>query len=845
GNGIGVTGSGSGTLTLSGSLAAINSFVNAGSVRYQTAADSTASQTLAITINDGGNTGTGGPLSASSNVTLNVTAVNDAPSITAPGSLLVTENVATALTGISFSDVDAGTGTVTVTLSVGAGSLSAAGGNGVNVTGTGSGTLTLSGSLAAINSFVNAGSVRFQTATNSTASQTLTVSIDDGGNTGTGGPLTASTSVALNVTGVNVAPSINAPGSLTVTEDVATALTGISFSDADAGTGIVTVTLSVGAGSLSATGGNGIGVTGSGSGTLTLSGSLSDINSFVNAGSVRYQTAADSTASQTLAITINDGGNTGTGGPLSASSSVTLNVTAVNDAPSINAPGSLTVTEDVATALTGISFADVDAGTGTVTVTLSVGAGSLTAAGGNGVNVTGSGSGTLTLSGSLAAINSFVNAGSVRFQTAANSTASQTLAITINDGGNTGTGGPLSASSSVTLNVTAVNDAPSITAPGSLTVTENVATALTGISFADVDAGTGTVTVTLSVGAGSLSATGGNGIGVTGSGSGTLTLSGSLAAINSFVNAGSVRFQTAANSTASQTLAITINDGGNSGTGGPLTASSSVTLNVTAVNDAPSITAPTTITVTEDVAAVLTGISFSDVDAGTGTVTVTLSVGAGSLTATGGNGVGVTGSGSGTLTLSGSLAAINSFVNAGSVRFQTAANSTAGQTLTITINDGGNSGTGGPLTASSSVTINVTPVNDAPVATGVAIPLIQGQVGQPLNVTLPAGLFSDADANDTLTLSVRDLPAGLSFDAATRTISGSPLTAGTGIAITVIATDQAGLTAEVTAQVQIAAEPVTVPVSPPPPPPPAPAPTTTTPTVSVTPTVTTSLPTTT
>ncbi|SNT27398.1 hypothetical protein SAMN05880556_1691, partial [Azospirillum sp. RU38E] len=361
----------------------------------------------------------------------------------------------------------------------------------------------------------------------------------DGGNTGTGGPLTASTSVDINVTGVNAAPGINAPGSLTVTEDVATALTGISFSDADAGTGIVTVTLSVGAGSLSATGGNGIGVTGSGSGTLTLSGSLSDINSFVNAGSVRFQTAADSTASQTLAITINDGGNTGTGGPLSASSNVTLNVTAVNDAPSINAPGNLTVTEDVATALTGISFSDVDAGTGTVTVTLSVGAGSLSATGGNGIGVTGSGSGTLTLSGSLSDINSFVNAGNVRFQTAANSTASQTLTVSIDDGGNTGTGGPLTASTSVDINVTGVNAAPGINAPGSLTVTEDVATALTGISFSDADAGTGIVTVTLSVGAGSLSATGGNGIGVTGSGSGTLTLSGSLSDINSFVNAGS------------------------------------------------------------------------------------------------------------------------------------------------------------------------------------------------------------------------------------------------------------------------------------------------------------------
>ncbi|SNT34533.1 autotransporter-associated beta strand repeat-containing protein, partial [Azospirillum sp. RU37A] len=666
GSGVSITGADSGTLTLSGSLTAINSFIAAGSVSFQTAANSTDGQTLAITINDGGNTGTGGPLTASSNVAINVTAVNDAPSITAPDSLTVTEDVATALTGISFADVDAGTGTVTVTLSVGAGSLSAVNSDGIGITGSGSGTLTLSGALSDINSFINAGNVRFQTAADSTVSQTLAITINDGGNTGTGGPLSASSNVTLNVTAVNDAPGITVPAALNVTENVATPLTGIRFTDVDAEAGTVTVTLSVGAGSLLATDGSGISITGSGSGTLTLSGALSDINSFVNAGNVRFQTATDSTASQTLAITINDGGNTGTGGPLTASTSVDINVTGVNAAPGINAPGSLTVTEDVATALTGISFSDADAGTGIVTVILSVGAGSLSATDGSGISITGSGSGTLTLSGALSDINSFVNAGSVRFQTAADSTASQTLAITINDGGNTGTGGPLSASSNVTLNVTAVNDAPSINAPGNLTVTEDVATALTGISFSDVDAGTGTVTVTLSVGAGSLSATGGNGIGVTGSGSGTLTLSGSLSDINSFVNAGNVRFQTAANSTASQTLTVSIDDGGNTGTGGPLTASTSVDINVTGVNAAPGINAPGSLTVTEDVATALTGISFSDADAGTGIVTVTLSVGAGSLSATGGNGIGVTGSGSGTLTLSGSLSDINSFVNAGS-----------------------------------------------------------------------------------------------------------------------------------------------------------------------------------
>lgn len=50
-------------------------------------------------------------------------------------------------------------------------------------------------------------------------------------------------------------------------------------------------------------------------------------------------------------------------------------------------------------------------------------------------------------------------------------------------------------------------------------------------------------------------------------------------------------------------------------------------------------------------------------------------------------------------------------------------------------------------------------------------------VGQSVNYTLPATTFTDAN-NDPLTYSVSALPAGLSFTASTRTISGTPTTLG-------------------------------------------------------------------
>ncbi|MGP3699492.1 beta strand repeat-containing protein [Rhodobacter sp. NSM] len=706
-------------------------------------------------LNDGGESTTDGfgftlsdgMATTDSSFSFTVTPVNDAPTVSAPPSLAVTEDAATALTGISFADVDAGSSDVTATLSVDAGLLAATSGSGVTVSGSGTGVLTLSGTVAAINAFIAASGVAFTPDANATTDVTLSVGIDDGGNSGSGGALTAGTSVTLAVIPVNDAPTVSAPASLSVTEDTATAVTGISFADVDAGSGDVTATLSVDAGMLAATSGSGVTVLGSGTGVLTLSGTVAAINAFIAASEVAFTPAANATTDATLSVAIDDGGNSG-GGALTASTSVTIGITPVNDAPMVLAPASLAVTEDTTTAVTGISFADVDAGPSDVTAILSVDAGLLAAASGSGVTVLGSGTNALMLSGTVAAINAFIAASEVAFTPAANATAGATLTVGINDGGNSGSGGPLTAITSVTLAVIPVNDAPTVSAPASLSVTEDTATAVTGISFADVDAGSGDVTATLSVDAGMLAATSGSGVTVLGSGTGVLTLSGTVAAINAFIAASEVAFTPAANATTDATLSVGINDGGNSG-GGALTASTSVTLAVTAVNDAPTVSAPPSLSVTEDTTTAVTGISFADVDAGSNSVTATLSVDAGMLAATSGSGVTVSGSGTGVLTLTGAVAAINVFIAASEVVFTPAANATTGATLTVGIDDGGNSGSGGALTASTSVTIGITPVDDAAVAANDAF-LVSDVTPLSGDLFADNGQGVDSDVDDTL-----------------------------------------------------------------------------------------------
>src|SRR3546814_19427654 len=64
-------------------------------------------------------------------------------------------------------------------------------------------------------------------------------------------------------------------------------------------------------------------------------------------------------------------------------------VSSINDAPTVTLPGSISVLEDTNSPLTGISFADVDAGSTDVTTTFSVPNGTLSDSSGGGVIVTG------------------------------------------------------------------------------------------------------------------------------------------------------------------------------------------------------------------------------------------------------------------------------------------------------------------------------------------------------------------------------------------------------------------------------------------------------------------------
>jgi VCBS repeat-containing protein len=205
---------------------------------------------------------------------------------------------------------------------------------------------------------------------------------------------------------------------------------------------------------------------------------------------------------------------------------------------------------------------------------------------------------------------------------------------------------------------------------------------------------------------------------------------------------------------------------------GGLSASSTFALNVTAVNDAPVVAAAIANQAgTEDtpVSFTVPAGTFTDVDNATLALTATLADGS-ALPAW--------------LTFN---AATGAFSGTPPLNFN------GDIALKVTATDAGN------LSASSSFTLNIAPVNDAPV---VAIPLANqtSATNAAVSYTVPATAFTDVDsAALALTATLADgsaLPTWLTFNAATGQFQGTPpLDFAGNIDIKVTATDEGNLSA--------------------------------------------------
>ncbi|MFC7411318.1 DUF4347 domain-containing protein [Hydrogenophaga atypica] len=602
----------------------------------------------------------------------------------------------------------------------------------------------------------------------------------------------------------NDRPGLTAGGTLAYTENAsAAAIDGtLTLSDTE-NDAITSATVSVSTGfawgdTLGFVNQNGItGSYNAGAGVLTLSGSATAANYQAALRSVTFASSSDdptaTSASRTITWVASDAGGASTG------VTSTVNLTAVNDAPSLNANGSSpTFTEDgsavtlfgsanaipgesgqtltgLTLTVTNVSDTTERLGVDGSTINLTHGASGTTTTNSMGYNVsiTG-GTATVTLTNgagiSVAAIETLVTGLTYSNTSQAPNTAStRVVTLTaIQDNGGTANGGvdtgtPGGSPAMATVTVVAVNDAPTVTgSPADVTVTEDQTSNLdlSAVTVADVD--NSPLTATLGVSAGTLAATSGGGVTVGGSGTGTLTLTGTAANINAWLdNTSAIQYTGAANASGDNaaTFTLKVNDG---------TVDSTVAngnIDITAVNDAPTDIALSNaaLSVYDGTNATVGNLTSTDVDT-SDTHTYTFVPGAGDTH-------------NGLFSISGNTLRANdaASLSAGtySVRIRTTDNGPGSlsyeEALTITVNealmvttqsDAGDDATAGGSYAAELADGGGLSLREALAlasAGGKTVGFAAGLGGQTItlsaNAAVPDGTTFDADAAGTLTIS--------------------------------------------------------------------------------------------
>ena len=763
-----VSGSPGASVTITGTLAQINALLNTDStsvVQYTETDDSpSAAVTLTLAIDDNGNTG-GGNLTAQDTATINITPANDAPTATiTPASYSATENITLNLktNGLAVSDAsDGNLGSMTVTLSVTEGTLTvAAGGSGAGVAGSGTSSVTITGTVAQINALLDNDAtsvVQYTENDNSpSAAVTLTLAINDNGNTGGGPGLTAQDTAIINITPANDAPTATiTPPTYNATENITLNLktNGLSVADAsDGNLGSMTVTLSVTEGTLNVqAGSSGAVVSGSPGASVTITGTVAQINALLNTDgtSVVQYTETDDTpsAAVTLTLAINDNGNTGGGPGLTAQDTATINITPTNDLPVVgNLTPSITylIAAPPQTLSSGATVTDPDSAnltTASVTLTnhqagdeLSINGVLNNAVGVNGITWTyTAATGVLLLLGSSSLANYQALLDQVQYRSTSGdpsnggTTLSRDVAWSVNDGSDP------SVTQHTSINVG--NQAPTVdlNGAGAGTNAEELFTENTGsipvapatLTLTDADDSnlvSATIVLTNAKPGDTLSISGSLPAGITSTidtsvaGQITVTLSGNVARSSYQTAIQQVVFNNPGDNpdATDRIVTVSVNDGQDSSNNAILTVHANST------NDAPVNTVPATQEIEANTSTTISGLSVTDLDAASGSLTTTLSVQHGTLTVASAGGAAVSGSGTGTVTLNGTLAAINATL-AANVAYKGALDFFGTDTLTMNTNDNGNTAVppGGAQTDTDQLTLHLntliigTPGNDS------------------------------------------------------------------------------------------------------------------------------------
>jgi hypothetical protein len=696
-----------GTLQLGGQDVTINQIVSVsdidnGQLVFTPTANAHGSPVASFSFqvqDDGGTAHGGQDLSITlDTIIVTVTPVNDAPSA-ADKTLSTLEDRPYVFAATDFGFSDAADGSAHSLLAVHITSLPTAGS--LQLAGQ---ALTLNQAVSA--SDINDGLLRFvpQANANGLGYASFSFQVQDNGGVADGGQdmAVASNTITLDVTAVNDAPAA-ADKTITTLEDKPYVFTATDFGFSDAADGSTHSLQAIHIATLPS------------AGTLQLSGQALTANQVVSindidSGLLRFVPEADANGLGYASFTfqVQDNGGTAHGGQdLSVTpGTITVTVTLVNDAPAAS-DNTLTTLEDTPYVFAATDFGFIDTADGSVNVLLAVHITSLPTAG------------TLQLAGQAVMANQVVSVndidnGLLSFSPAsdANGIGYASFTFQVQDDGGVADGGQdLSlAPNTLTLDVVPVNDAPAA-ADKTLTTLEDTPYVFVVNDFGFSDTVDGSAHQLQAVHIKTLPATG------------SLHIAGQAVVINqvvsiSDISSGLLSFipETNVNGMNYASFTFRVEDSGGSANGGQdLSATPyTITIDVTAVSDAPTA-ADRTLTTAEDSTYVFTSDDFGFNDAADGSTHNLQAIHITTLPA------------AGSLQLAGQAVTTNQIVsisdiNSGLLSFTPEADTNGGPyaSFSFLVQDSGGDANGGQdlSVIPNTLTINVTPVNDAPTATG-------------------------------------------------------------------------------------------------------------------------------
>ncbi len=492
-------------------------------------------------------------------------------------------------------------------------------------------------------------SVVFTPAAVGTRSTTLQISSDDSA--------ALVFSIALSGTGTNNAPTLSSLSNQTINEDNDTGA--LSFTVGDVETAASALTL-----------------TGASSNTTLVPNANITFGGSGASRTVTVVPAANQNGTATITVTVSDGTTT-------TNSTFLLTVTAVNDPPTLNAISNPTaILEDAAQQtvnLSGISAGPNESQTLTVTATSD---------------------NTALIPNPTVTYTSPSATGSLKYTPVANASGTATITVTVNDG--------QAANNLFTqtfvVTVTAVNDPPTLDVISNPTAILEDAVMqtinLTGITAGPNESQTLIVTATSS---------------------NTSLIPNPTVSYTSPGTTGSLSYTPVANANGSATITVTVNDGDVSNN----TIVRTFTVNVTAVNDAPTITAISDQTINEDNNTGALNFTVGDVE--TAAASLTLSKASTNTT----------------------LVPLANIVFGGSGASRTvtvtpAANQNGTATITVTVSDG-------TTTTNSAFLLTVIAVNDPPAFNVISNPAAIPEDAAQQTVNL-SGITAGPNESQTITL---------------------------------------------------------------------------------------------